>query len=76
MNKETKRERFVRLAEKRVDKVIDRLRVLGGCANRRMYEYTPADIEKIRNAIDEEFAKVLLKFSNKPEVFSLGSKEK
>ena len=69
--KETKRDRFVRLAEKRVDKIVDRLRVLGGCANRQLYEYTSKDIEQIKKAIEEELERVIELFNDK-EVFTLG----
>ena len=72
MSKETKRERFIRLVEKRVDKVLDKLRVLGGCSNRQLYEYTPKDIEQIRKAIVEELNRVVEQFSDK-EAFTLDS---
>ena len=71
MIKETKRERFVRLASIRTNKVLDKLRVLGGCANRRMYEYNEADIEKIKSAICEEMANVFEKFSDEYKEFKL-----
>ncbi len=68
---ETKRERFIRLAEIRTNNVLEKLRILGGCANHRMYEYSPIDIEKIKNAIDAEFSNILLKFSEKKTLFSI-----
>lgn len=71
--KETKRERFIRLADKRTDKVLDRLRVLGGCANRRMYEYTPKDIEQIRKAIEEELDHVVEQFTDNHKTFHIES---
>ena len=55
---ETKRDRFVRLAEKRTNEVLDRLRILGGCANKRMYEYSKTDVDKIFRAIDNEMKRV------------------
>jgi hypothetical protein len=57
-NKETKRERFVRLANKRINEVLEKLRILGGCANRRMYEYTEQDIKKMFKAIEDEIKRV------------------
>ena len=74
--KETKRERFIRLVEKRTNTVLDKLRILGGCANRRMYEYTQADINKIKSAIYEEIDHVFEKFEDQYVEFSLESKEK
>ena len=37
---ETKREKFVRLAEARTNKIIDMLQLLGNCSNSSTYEYT------------------------------------
>lgn len=54
MPKETKRERFVRIAESRTNRIIDQLRLLGNCSNRNNYEYTDDDIKKIFNAINRE----------------------
>lgn len=55
---ETKRERFVRLAEKRTNEVLERIRILGGCANKRMYDYSKKDADKIFRAIDSELKRV------------------
>jgi hypothetical protein len=55
---ESKRERFVRLAERRTNEVLDRLRILGGCANKRMYEYSKKDVDKIFRTIDTEVKRV------------------
>ena len=54
MPKETKRERFVRIAESRTNRIIDQLRLLGNCSNRNNYEYSDEDIKKIFNAINRE----------------------
>lgn len=51
---ETKRERFVRLAEARTNKIIDMLQLLGNCANKNTYEYTQEDVEKIFSAIQSQ----------------------
>ena len=37
--KETKREKFVRMAEARTIKIISMVRLLGNCSNRLAYEY-------------------------------------
>ncbi len=60
---ETKREKFVRLAETRTNKIIDMIRLLGNCANKSNYEYSEADVQKIFNAIDKELKTTKLKFS-------------
>ncbi|MCF2138074.1 MAG: hypothetical protein K9W43_12660 [Candidatus Thorarchaeota archaeon] len=46
-----KRERFIRLAEQRTNKVLAALRILGNCANRSQYEYTEKDVSEIFKAI-------------------------
>ena len=44
---ETKAYRFVRVAEKRTIRVLDSLRLLTQCSNRRTYEYTDEQVRKI-----------------------------
>ena len=44
---ETNRERFVRIAESRTQKIIDMLELLGNCSNPYSYEYTKKDVEKM-----------------------------
>ena len=41
---EAKRQAFVRLASKRTEAVIERLRVLSNCSNPYAYEYTDDDV--------------------------------
>lgn len=60
---ETKRARFVRLAEARTNKIITMLRLLGNCSSPATYEYTPADIHKIFKAIDEAAADAKRRFN-------------
>lgn len=54
MANETKRERFVRIAEARTNRIIDNLRLLGNCSSKSNYEYTDEDIKKIFGAIERE----------------------
>ena len=51
---ETKRDRFVRLAEVRTNKIIDMIQLLGNCSNQSQYEYTQKDVSKIFGAIQAE----------------------
>lgn len=44
---ETKRERFRRLASLRTNEVLRRLKVLGNCANRGVYDYKEDEIRRI-----------------------------
>ena len=52
--KESKREKFVRLAEARTNIIIDMIQLLGNCSNQSQYEYTQKDVNKIFNAIQTE----------------------
>jgi len=61
-SEETKRERFKRLATLRTNTVLRRLKVLGNCANRSVYEYTEDDINKIFSEIDKHMKDAKAKF--------------
>lgn len=50
--KETKRSRFIRVAEQRTQKVLDDLKALSKCAHPAVYELTDEDVEKIFAAIE------------------------
>lgn len=73
--KETKRERFVRLAEARTNKIIDMMRLLGNCSSRANYEYTDEDVRKIFTAIEREMKNARAKYNGsdtqKEDRFSL-----
>lgn len=59
---EQKATRFKRLATKRTNIVLDRIRVLGNCANRGAYEYSEAEINKIFSEIDRLLRETKAKF--------------
>ena len=61
--KETKREKFVRLAESRTNKILNMLQLLGNCANTNAYDYTQKDVEKIFAAIESEVKETKKKFN-------------
>ena len=52
IKKETNRDRFVRIAEVRTQKIIDMIDLLGNCSNQYNYEYTQKDVEKMFSAIE------------------------
>ena len=60
---ESKRERFVRLAEARTNKIIDMLQLLGNCSNSSVYDYTQNDVERIFSAIEFEIREAKKKFN-------------
>lgn len=57
-----KRERFKRLAEYRTNQVLNRLKVLGNCANRSAYDYNEQEIIKIFSEIDRMVKETKAKF--------------
>ncbi|MCP4750450.1 MAG: hypothetical protein GY866_06130 [Proteobacteria bacterium] len=57
MKGETKEARFRRIAEKRVQRVLDSIRSLSHCSNRRMYQWNDDQIGKIWSAIEKELKK-------------------
>ena len=59
---ESKRDKFIRLAEARTNKIIDMLQLLGNCSNTNTYEYTQADIDQIFSAIESEVREAKKKF--------------
>lgn len=61
---ETKRDAFLRLAEKRTNAVIEKIRILANCSNPYAYEYHDGDIRKIFAAIEEELRGARIKFRN------------
>ena len=72
MKDETKEGRFKRIAEKRVQRVLDSLKSLSQCSNKRMYQWNDEQLKKIWNAIDKELKTCKASFDNsKPEEFRL-----
>ena len=59
-----KQEAFKRLAAQRTNAVLEKLRILGNCSNRQLYDFTDEDIAKIFRAIDKELRSVKAKFMN------------
>lgn len=62
MKNEESRERFKRLATLRTNIVIKRLKVLGNCSNRNIYEYEEEDIDKIFSEIEKKIKETKAKF--------------
>lgn len=57
-----KREAFRKLAEKRTNAILEKVRILGNLANRSAYEYSEDEVRKIFSAIDEELRATKAKF--------------
>lgn len=73
--RESKRDKFVRLAEARTNKIIDMIQLLGNCANTNAYEYTQQDVDQIFSAIETELREAKKKYqkveSNRTSKFTL-----
>ena len=74
---ETKKEKFVRLAENRTNKVLEMIRLIGNLANKSVYDYTAQDVEKIFKAIETETALAKKQFTDigGPDKFKLIQEE-
>ena len=62
-SKVIKEERFKKIASRRVQEILDKLRLLGNCANRGNYYYNNEQVRKILSAIDDEWRKVKSEFN-------------
>jgi hypothetical protein len=68
---ESRKERFNRIATKRTNDIIDKIRVLGNCSNRSTYDYTEDEINKIFSAINKELRISKDRFTSKRKKFIL-----
>ena len=72
MRGETKEKRFERIIERRVQRVLDSLRSLSQCSNKRMYKWNDEQLGKIWTAIDKGLEKCKERFEDaEPEEFRL-----
>ena len=62
-SKESRREKFVRIAEARTNKIINMIQLLGNCSNLSQYEYTQKDVDKIFRTIQMELEESKKRFS-------------
>lgn len=61
---ENKRERFLSVAERRTDKILEKIRILGNCANKTLYEYKKEEINKIFRVIQNQLDETKLLFKD------------
>lgn len=59
---ESKSERFCRVAEARVNKIISMIRLLGNCSGTGVYSYDNAQVEKIFTTLQTELERAKLRF--------------
>jgi len=63
----SKADAFKEIAAKRTVRVLDTLRLLGQCSNRRSYEYTDAQVKKIFREIRSALRDTEQRFNNSKE---------
>ena len=51
---ETQEERFKRVALARANAVLEKLRLLGNCSNKRIYHYSDEEVNRIFSAINKQ----------------------
>lgn len=65
MAKEDRREKFVELAEKRVQRALKDIRLIGNLSNRSNYIYTDEDVKKIIKVLKESVDDVKSRFERR-----------
>ncbi|MDF1813017.1 MAG: hypothetical protein P1V20_12410 [Verrucomicrobiales bacterium] len=63
--KPDRREKFVDLAEKRVNKAIEQIKLIGNLSNRSNYTYTDDDVTKIYRALKKGLDEMKSRFDSK-----------
>lgn len=74
---ETKADKFVRLGENRVNKVMEAIGRIEHLANRGNYDYTPEQVEEMFSIMENRLAEVKGRFAPKQaknNAFSFGTK--
>jgi len=72
MEQEGRHERFKRIASKRTNEILEKIRILGNCSNKSSYEYTEEEVNKIFNEIEKQLKFTKAKFlAGKRERFKL-----
>jgi hypothetical protein len=72
MRQESRSERFKRLATKRTNDILEKIRILGNCSNKSSYDYTEEEINKIFAEIEKQLKFTKTKFlAGKREKFRL-----
>lgn len=64
-NTDKKHEKFVQLAEKRVTRALESIRIIGNLANKSNYSYKEEDIKQILSALKFELDNLKTKFTSK-----------
>ena len=64
---ESKRDKFKRLANRRVNNALKHIKMVGNLSDHSRYEYSDEDVEKIFKFIDQSVDEAKAKFAGKQE---------
>ena len=64
MSKSDPREKFVELAEKRVNRALRDIKLIGNLSNKSNYSYTEQDVSKIYRALRSALSEMKGRFDN------------
>jgi hypothetical protein len=67
---ETRDARFKRLALKRTNEVLEKIRILGNLSNKSSYDYSDQDIDKMFRAIEDQTRTVKARFKPRKRKFN------
>ena len=59
-----KREKFVRLAEQRVNRALNDIRLIGNLSNRNAYSFADEDVKKMFRALQKELEQAKSRFTD------------
>ena len=59
-----RRERFIKIAEKRINRILEDFRLFGNCSNKGNYEYTQEEISAMFKILEREFAAMKKRFND------------
>ncbi|WP_339490289.1 hypothetical protein [Pseudomonas sp. EL_65y_Pfl2_R95] len=59
-----KREKFVKLAEQRVNRAMNHMRLIGNLSNRNAYSFNDDDVKKIFKVLQKELDQAKSRFSD------------
>ena len=62
MKEESRHERFKRIAAKRTNDILEKVRILRNCSNKSSYEYKEEEVNKIFSEIDKQLKLTKAKF--------------
>ena len=66
--KDMKDERFKKIASRRVQEILDKMRLLRNCANKSNYNYTDEQVSKILKTIESQWNTVRQEFKKNRNV--------